>query len=59
MFDLQWVNAAENVLDHIHRVGLGGRFGVTVLVGARCDDSVVCRELVGGIPQRVVLAHSF
>ena len=39
-------------------LGLSGRFGAAVLVGANRDHSPGCSELVGGVSERVVLAWS-
>ena len=48
--------AEKNILAHFQRIRFGGGFGAAVLVGRLFDHSDRLCELVGGLPQRLVLS---
>jgi hypothetical protein len=51
---IDWTNAEEDILDDVWCAGVGGGFGVAVLVGGGGDDSIAGVLLVVGVPERLV-----
>src|SRR5258708_29185227 len=54
-FGLKWKDAAKGLLDHVDCIGFAGGYRFAVLVGNGGDRSAGRSELVGGVPQRLVL----
>lgn len=52
---LKWKCAKEDILDDVRGARIGGGCGAALLVGRRRHDSDHVRELVGGVPERLVL----
>ena len=55
-FRVRWWDAAEDLLADIYRSGPDRRCGFAFLVGGGRYCSDFAGELVGGVPQRLVLA---
>jgi hypothetical protein len=55
VFPLKWECAKKGFLAHLQRIGLGGGLGAALLVGGVRHHSHRLCELVGGLPQRLVL----
>lgn len=55
LIQLKCICATKDFLAHILRNGIGGGFSAALLVGHVCDHSDRLRQLVGGLPQRLVL----
>jgi hypothetical protein len=53
--ELKWKDAAKGLLDHVDCIGFAGGYRFAVLVGNCRDRSAGRSELVGGVPQRLVL----
>ncbi len=55
LIGLKWKDAAKGVLDHVDCIGFAGGYRFADLVGNRGDHPSGRIELVGGVPQRLVL----
>ena len=55
LIGLKWMDAAKGLLDHVDSFGFTGGYRFAVLVGNRGDHPTRRSELVGGVPQRLVL----
>jgi hypothetical protein len=55
---LKWAHGEKNLLGDVYRPGISGGFVPSSLVGSRGDDSHTLRQLVGGLPQQLVLIES-
>lgn len=53
--ELKWPGAKKGLLGHINRIGFGGRPVFALPMGAGSNDSNSDRQLVGGLPQQLVL----
>jgi hypothetical protein len=55
IFDLQWLNGTKDLLGYVDYAGFAGGHRFAILVGACRNDSAWRFELVGSLPQRLVL----
>ncbi|MCU1343023.1 MAG: hypothetical protein JWN92_2446 [Candidatus Acidoferrum typicum] len=58
LFELKWIYAKEDLLDHVVSIGFDRRSRVAILVGNGSVYSAGCFKLVGCVSQRLVLAET-